>query len=113
MLPDTSAFARRWFFACFGGKPTMILNMFFKIRSWSWGESLNRRIDRRDCACFKLQIQVSINLDEAFGRTEADEEIKFIARKSRTQFSLTSFSFRSYNFDRAVVDAKLASKLFG
>jgi ribosomal protein S24E len=46
---------------------------------------LNRRIDRRVARVLKLQIPelVYANLDEAFGRTEADEEIKIYCKGAK------------------------------
>jgi hypothetical protein len=51
---------------------------------------------------------VFANLDEAFGRTEADEEIQDLFKESRGSIYLIS---RAINFDPVVtvVDAKMAS----
>jgi hypothetical protein len=94
----------------------MILNTSSNSRSWSWCKSLNRRIDRRGIArVLKLQIPelVYANLDEAFGRTEADEEIKIYCKGSRSQF--VHFTFWAINFDPVVtvVDAKRPLKSYG
>jgi hypothetical protein len=62
----------------------------------------------------KLQIPelVYANLDEAFGRTEADEEIQDLLQGSQG-FNLALHFFRAINFDPVVtvVDAKKASQI--
>jgi hypothetical protein len=57
---------------------------------------------------------VYANLDEAFGRTEADEEIQDFCKESRFKFSL-HFLSGAINFDPVVtvVDSKRLPKLYG
>jgi hypothetical protein len=60
----------------------------------------------------KLQIPelVYANLDEAFGRTEADEEIQDL----EPRFKFTHFLSGAINFDPVVtVDSKRLPKLYG
>jgi hypothetical protein len=57
---------------------------------------------------------VYANLDEAFGRTEADEEIQDLCKEPRFKFSL-HFLSGAINFDPVVtvVDSKRLPKLYG
>jgi hypothetical protein len=85
-----------------------------KFKGAGHGKSLNRRIDRREIArVLKLQIPelVYANLDEAFGRTEADEEIQDLLQGSQGLNLALHFLSGAINFDPVVtvVDSKRLS----
>jgi hypothetical protein len=82
----------------------------FKIQgSWSWGESLNRRIDRGRLRVLKLHSElVYVKSRWSFGRTE-DEEIQDLLQGS--QGLNLALHFLSGDPVVTVVDAKLASKI--
>ena len=117
MLPDTLRLCEKVVPCLLWRKPTMILNTSLKFKGAGHGVKalIAELIGGEIARVLKLQIPelVYANLDEAFGRTEADEEIQDLLQGSQGLNLALHFLSGAINFDPVVtvVDAKLASQI--